>query len=846
MAAPRGPAVTAAELADRLGGRRRGAGWQAKCPAHDDRQASLSISAGDGERVLIHCHAGCEADAVTAAMGLTMEDLMPARPSANGTRPTPGAGPARGVTRHMICDAEGNALAVHARIDKPDGKDIWWERPDGAKGLPPLLKPDRLLYGLELLDQRPGDYVVLAEGEKATDALRAVKGLVVLGTVGGAAVTPNIAVLEHLRGRRVYLWPDNDAEGRRHMDRIALILRELGCEVLMIAWDGAPAKGDAADCSPQLYAELIASAKPWEAPTPETSTKAVRVEGDSPWLEGGHLPRTDLGNSERFVAQHGADLWYVPEIGWYAWTGRVWARNDAAPYQRARQTVRALYQEAADEPDKYLREGLAAWAKASESTARIAAIVTQASTDPKIVARVEDFDQDKWVFNCLNGTIDLRTGKLRPHRREDLITMMAPVEFDPEAKFEPWDRFLGEATGGDADLANYLQRCTGYSITGEVSHDEFYVLHGPGGTGKSTFIGSIQGVMGPYSTTLRTEAVSKGNSSGGHNEDIARLRGKRLVVMVEASERDQLREGLIKQLTGGDRISASFKGKPGFEFDPILKLWLASNHVPRMPVDDSGMERRFRKVPFEHKPREADPALRYSLRNDPVARAAVLAWIVRGCLAYQLGGLRAPACVTVASKGVFDDQNPLTDFFADCLEFDPNLGPETDAGDLTLRESFAATAGEIYARYLSWADAEHLPPRSRVTQKAIANSLQAKGCTSLRTGHAKHREWVGVRMRPDAAGCGPVSEEGSTYARGGSYTESGPDPAASGRRAQAPSSDGPSGPATRPDGTPYHPPGGDPEHVFVNPPKGESGPDEPPPDWAFGEGPGGPAGGQDL
>lgn len=752
--------VTAEELAARLGARRSGRGWVAQCPAHDDRKASLSIAEGDGGRTLVLCRADCETEAVIATLGLTMAALMPAWPSPNGASPpsTPEAAPPP-PKRYMIRDAKGELLAVHVRLDTPQGKKVWWQKPDGTKRLPAWLKTGSLMYGLEQLAQTPDADAAVTEGEKAADALRAVRGLVVLGTVGGASVTPSIAVLEHLRGRRVYLWPDNDPAGHRHMERIALILtRDQGCEVRVIDWAEAPPKSDAADCDPALYPELMAAAKPWKAPIPKTAAKAVQAEGDAPWLERGHLPRTDLGNCQRFVAQHGDYLRYVATLGWFEWNGKVWAPNDAAPYRRAAATVRSIYQEAADEPDKYLRDDLAAWAKGSESASRLAAIVALATYHSAVVARIDDFNCDPWLFNCLNGTIDLRTGELAPHRREDLITMVAPVEFDPQARFEPWDRFLEEATGGDREVQRYLQKCVGYTLTGDVSRDEIFVVHGPGGTGKSTFIGALMAVTGPYGAPLRTEAVLSGNSAGGHNEDIARLVGKRLVVLAEASANEQLREGLVKQLTGGDRISASLKGKPNFEFEPVLKLWLASNHVPRMPEDDSGMQRRLRKLPFEHKALRPDPTLRHVLSASPEARAAILAWAVEGCLTWQKEGLKPPEVVTAASKAVFEDQDPLSEFWSDYIELDPD---QDDAAEIRLDYEFESTSAEIRAAYEKYADAEGIPQGRRISSKGLAARLKGKGCSAITIGHDKARGWRGVRVRS-----GPASSALRTDADG--------------------------------------------------------------------------------
>ncbi|MFA5053646.1 MAG: AAA family ATPase [Parcubacteria group bacterium] len=234
--------------------------WVARCPAHDDNHASLAISRGNDGRVLLNCYAGCSPEKVVRSVGLEMTDLF-----VDQRQESP-------EIAWAIRDQDGNTIAVHKRIDKPDGKVIWWER-NGVKGLQGLKLADLPLYGMERLKAlKDGATVVLCEGEKAADAVRnaALEGI---GTACGASATPSASVLAHLVRFKIILWPDNDDVGRKHMQRIAQRLK--GATISWISWPDAPDKGDAADTSQEHINELVQSAQ-------EAEPQAKKVQERSP------------------------------------------------------------------------------------------------------------------------------------------------------------------------------------------------------------------------------------------------------------------------------------------------------------------------------------------------------------------------------------------------------------------------------------------------------------------------------------------------------------------------------------------------------------------------------------
>ena len=292
------PPAPVARLLGKLDGiRRSGTGWMARCPAHEDRQASLSVTAGDDGRALVYCHAGCSVEAVTGAAGIATADLF--EPRADTARPpTPSRRPGTPPTLYAIRSADGEPVAVHVRTDTPEGKRIAWRLPDGTAGLGGIATADLPLFGSEHLPKwdttRP---VIVAEGEKATVALL-VAGFRAVGTVTGAATAPSVAVLQSLRGHHVALWPDYDDAGRKHMHRVAERLAGIAGSLRVVTWPDAPAHGDAADLlatgAPTDVDALLTVAASLNGPGPVLVNLASVQRERVDWLWPGRLARGKL------------------------------------------------------------------------------------------------------------------------------------------------------------------------------------------------------------------------------------------------------------------------------------------------------------------------------------------------------------------------------------------------------------------------------------------------------------------------------------------------------------------------------------------------------------------------
>ncbi len=598
---------------------------------------------------------------------------------------------------------------------RPKAFEVW--HPNGAGWLRGLAGAELVPYRLpQFAAADPGATVFIGEGEKVADRL-ASAGLVATTSPFGAGKWPAAWGQRYLAGRRVVVLPDADEVGAKHARTVADSCVGHAASVRIVELPGLPEHGDVVDWldTGHQVAELLEFA----GRTPEYRREAVaRTDHGC----------TDLANSERLVERHGADLRYVAMTRqWHIWDGRRWRADDTGEVERrAKETARAIYLEAEAATSAARRKELASHAVRSEAAAKIAAMITLAQSDERVALRADDLDADAWLLNVANGTIDLRTGALRAHRREDLITRLAPVAHDPEARLELFDAFLFQTFGGDPDLIRYVQKAAGYGLCGDTREEVIFIAHGPTGGGKTTLAEALRAALGEYAATADPETFLTSHRDGGApRADIARLHGRRLVVGVEVDQGRHMAEGLVKQLTGGDTVVARHLYRDHFEFRPQFKLWIFANDAPRVRDDDDAVWRRLRLVPFVHPvPREErDPQLKLALRDPKVGGPAVLAWAVAGCLLWQHEGLGVPPVIESATRSYREAQDPVADFVAEsCV---------VEAGA-------SATVEELYGAYAAWAKAAG--ERHPLTKKGFAGRLE-------RHGFPVARGTKGVRIR---------------------------------------------------------------------------------------------------
>jgi len=378
---------------------------------------------------------------------------------------------------------------------------------------------------------------------------------------------------------------------------------------------------------------------------------------------------TDLGNAERFVAQHGHNVRYCyPWAKWLVWTGSRWERDDAGHVHRlAKEAVRSIYGEAAAAEDEDRRKALAKHATRSEAADRIRAMLELAKSD--VPVSPDKLDANPWILNAPNGTIDLRTGELRAHSREDLLTKIAGAEYEPDAPAPAWGTFLERVLPGD-ELRRFVRRAAGYSATGDTSEQVMFINHGVGANGKSTFQEALSEALGDYSMRAPTEMLMA-KRSGGVPNDVARLKGARFVSASETEQGRYLAESLVKDLTGQDTISARFMRAEWFDFEPTHKLWLSTNHKPLIRGTDLAIWRRIRLVPWAVTipPQEQDKQLSSRIQDE---LTGVLSWIVHGCLDWWREGLAVPDEVQRATGDYRSEMDTLGDFLEDRCVVDPD------------------------------------------------------------------------------------------------------------------------------------------------------------------------------
>jgi len=289
------------------------------------------------------------------------------------------------------------------------------------------------------------------------------------------------------------------------------------------------------------------------------------------------------------------------------------------------------------------RDALFKFAVQSEAAKRLEAGIKLAASETAVGVRVEDLDADPYLLNVENGTLNLRTGELRPHRREDLLTKVAAVAYDRDAPCPRWLAFLDETFGGDAALIG----SAGYALTGDTSEQCLLVLEGSGANGKTTAVEALAHVLGDYAAHVDSSTFMVGAGGGGPRPDVARLHGARLVVSSEVEQGVRFAEVFVKQATGGDALVVRQLYREPFEFRPEFKVFITANSLPTIRGTDHAIWRRMRRVPFHHKVERPDKQLPAKLRAEA---PGIQAWMVEGCLAWQREGLEPPAAVRVATE----------------------------------------------------------------------------------------------------------------------------------------------------------------------------------------------------
>lgn len=389
-------------------------------------------------------------------------------------------------------------------------------------------------------------------------------------------------------------------------------------------------------------------------------------------LGGPRHANTDAGNSLRFTEDHTGELLYVPGPDWFFWDGKRWLRDLSAPLRAAKETARRIRYEAAAQAESEQSARLAAWAKTSESRGRLEAMIALAAVGEiadgvGLRATLDELDRHPHLLNCANGTVNLKTGKLQKHRREDYLTHLIDIEYDPKAVAPRWEKFLRDVFQRDDDLLRYAQRVSGYSATGENTEKCYVTHYGPSNTGKSTYVEAVSAVLGPLAKTSAPDTFMKsGRSNGDIKNDLADLRDARLVNVPETEDGDELARQLIKRVTGRNRIKARFLYKEWFSYFPQYTIWLDTNHLPAIPYSDTATWNRVRPIPFRRVFTDAEQDRRLLDKLLREEAPGILTWVVKGAYEWYKHGLGE--LPLVVAESLFDyrsSQDTIGRFLAD-------------------------------------------------------------------------------------------------------------------------------------------------------------------------------------
>lgn len=617
---------------------------------------------------------------------------VPATPSKASRKEAPvdDLGPATAKWDYL--DVAGKLIAVVYRYDPPGRKKEF--RPWDARRRKTAPPDPRPLY------HQPGiagaAQVVLVEGEKCAQALINA-GICATTAMHGANAPVDKTDWSPLAGKSVLIWPDRDKPGWEYATLAAQAILSAGAKTCHIlyppeeatdGWDAADAVAEGFDVAaflthgPRLQMHDVAD-----------EAEPVISSDESVW-------GTEDALALAFTRRYHRDWRYVAAWGrWLVWDGHRWRTEDTLA---ATDLIRCVCRHAAVHADN---PKIAAKLATSGT---VGGVERLARADRRHAATTAEWDADPWLLNTPGGVVDLKTGRQRSHDRADRMTKITTAT--PSGDCPIWRQFLAEVTGGDADLQAYLQRMAGYTLTGSTQEHALLFLYGTGANGKSVFVNTLATILGDYAANAPMDTFME-TRTDRHPTDMAGLRGARFVAAIETEQGRRWAESKVKNLTGGDKISARFMRQDFFEFFPQFKLVVAGNHKPAIRNIDEAMKRRLHLIPFTITvpPERRDKHLQQKLLAE---RDGILAWAVQGCLDWQrLGRLDPPQQVLEATEEYFEAEDALGRWL------DERCVRESNAKSLS---------AELFTDWKQWADAagEFIGSQKRFSDLLITRGIE--------------------------------------------------------------------------------------------------------------------------
>lgn len=461
-------------------------------------------------------------------------------------------------------------------------------------------------------------------------------------------------------------------------------------------------------------------------------------------------PMNDLGNAKRLMHRFGDDLMFVENIGWFAWTGARWERergNQEAVKRghhisaAIRKEIKAVLEKDAKKYEEYSGK-LYAWGVQTGNAARVNAMLSTA--EPYLSQPVDVLDADPYLVASENCTIELASSvKDRPANRQDRITRQLGVRYVPGVSCPQFEKFL-ERVQPDPLMREYLRRALGYSLTASTEEQCIFIHYGNGNNGKSTFFNCMRKAFGTYSMNSPVATfLAKNNANGGGDAspDLARLPGARLVLAAEPPEGARLDEAKIKEMASGEPMTVRHLNQGFFEFRPVFKAHISTNHRPVIRGTDRGIWRRIRLIPWTVSipKEEIDKGLEAKLMEEA---EGILQWILTGTEEWRAIGLSEPEAALAAVEDYRADQDPVGEFLSAMCHIG-GIDPHT-------KKPWETSAKDLYKQYKLWSEENALDPLAAQT---FGRKLTGRGIDKRKT--AGNFVYVGIAVMRDPIASSP-------------------------------------------------------------------------------------------
>jgi len=682
--------------------------WRAFCPFHDDRKTpNLNIDP-DKNGGVFYCFA-CGAKGHLFEPGFV-----------NKNRPI------EEIYDYQDGDKKLLFQVVRFKVSKSNKASKFKQRrPDGKGGFIWNLKDvNRVIYNLPEIIDKFGKRVFICEGERDCNNLAGI-GVLTTTNSGGAGKW-KAEYNQYFKDREVILLPDNDEVGFKHMQEVGKNLKGIAKSIQWLILPGLKKGEDVSDWLERggdlekLFGLLKTAPEFIPQKEEEKEEPKIITEGD--------FRPTDLWNSENFFKKYEGQLIYCqPWNNWLVYDGGKWKIESRREAQElAKKVIMDYYREASEIIDDKARKRWVDQARKSESQRAIRAMIELATSS---MARVpEDFDQDLYIFNLKSKTLDLKTIEFREHRAEDMLMKITDVDYTPGAKCLKWETFLDKIFEGNKNLIDYLQTALGYSLTGDIGEQCWFILYGIGANGKTTFINVVKGILGDYGINTPFDTFLSKGKFGNIPNDLARMRGARFVSAIESPGERRFNEVLLKTIVGGDLLTARFLRQEYFDFKPECKIWLATNHKPLVKEFSLGFWRKIRLIPFKVVIPEEERILNYDkiLLEE---KEGIFNWILEGFKRWKEEKLKTPDEVIQATEEYKSSMDVIAEWIEECCIEGPRA---------------LATTKKLYVGYNNWCEENNEKP---IIKAVFGRRLEEKGYKSIKIGSPQERGWGGIDIR---------------------------------------------------------------------------------------------------